>query len=316
MQSRTQTSLAERLSALAEPIRLRILRLLEREELSVGEVAAVLQLPQSTVSRHLKVLAEAGWALRRAEGPATLYRLVLDDLPDGDRPLWSALREQIADVPEAADDTRRLKDVLADRRLDSRAFFGKVGGEWDALRGELFGSSLTLHALLSMVPSDWVVADLGSGTGNAAELLAPVVERAICVDQSETMLEAAQKRLEEHENVEYKLGELDALPLPDDSVDAAVCVLVLHHLPQPARALKEMRRIIRPGGMALVVDMLEHNRSEYRHTMGHIHLGFDPEFFRDTLATVGFVDARVRPLPSTASAKGPGTFVATARSPD
>jgi len=315
MPTTNQTPLIERISALAEPVRLRTLRLLEREELSVGEVARVLQLPQSTVSRHLKVLAEAGWAARRSDGPATLYRLVLDDLPDADRPLWHAVREQVADLPEAGDDTRRLKDVLAERRLDSRAFFGKFGGEWDELRSGLFGPGLTLHALLALIPSDWIVADLGCGTGNAAELLAPVVKQVVCVDQSEAMLDAARKRLADHDNIEYRLGELDAMPMADGAVDAAVCLLVLHHLTQPARALREMRRIIRPGGVLLVVDMIEHNRSEYRHTMGHIHLGFHPEEFAETLGAVGFADPHARALPSSTDARGPGTFVATARTP-
>ena len=134
------------LSALAESVRLRLLLVLEQEELLVGELANVVQLPQSTTSRHLKVLADAGLLKRRQAGPATLFKLVLDDLAPETRALWLAVRGQSGELSE--DDRQRLGAVLSERRLDSQAFFGRVAGEWDDVRTRLFGGAFTLRALL------------------------------------------------------------------------------------------------------------------------------------------------------------------------
>lgn len=303
------------LGSLADRVRLRILRVLEREELSVGEIAAVVQLPQSTVSRHLKELSEHGWLARRSAGPATLYRMVLDDLSVPARGVWTAVRGGI-EGGDAREDARRLAAVLADRRLDSQAFFGRVAGEWDAIRSRLFGSAFTLRALLALLPRRWSVADLGCGTGNAAELIAPHVERVVAVDRSGAMIEAARKRLRASRNVEFAQGELERLPLPDRSVDAAVAVMVLHHVPDPASAVGEAARVLRGdrgGGVLLVVDMLEHDREEYRRTMGHLHLGFAPAAVEGIFRRAGLRDARVWELPGEADAKGPGLFAATGR---
>lgn len=316
-----QSTLTDRLAALGEMVRLRILRVLEREELSVGEVARVIQLPQSTVSRHLKVLADGDWVSKRAEGTATLYRLVLDELPETSRQLWIAVREQLGGprgegpTSDLAEDLRRLHSVLAERREDSQAFFGRVAGQWDDVRNDLFGHRFTLLGLLCLLPRDWVVADLGCGTGNVAELLSPLVQRVIAVDQSQPMLSAAKKRLEDVRNVEFLCGELTALPMADASVDAAVCTLVLHHLAEPGTALREMRRVLKPGGIALVVDMTSHDRDTYRHTMGHRWLGFSEQQTLQMTRDAGLENARVVLLPSDTHGKGPGLFACTAFAP-
>lgn len=306
-------SVTERLADIGEPIRLRILRVLESEELSVGEVAQVVQLPQSTVSRHLKVLAEGDWLVRRTVGTATLYRLVLDDLDADARALWLTVRDQLGTGGDLAEDTRRLAAVLAERRADPQAFFGRVAGEWDQIRAEWFGGRFTHAALLSLIPPQWTVADLGCGTGNVAELLAPCVKRIIAVDQSEPMLAAARKRLAGHANVAFREGSLESLPIDDASIDACISVLVLHHVAEPLAAFREMRRILRPSGVALVVDMLEHDRAEYRHTMAHKHLGFAPRAIQSLLREAGFASVTVRTLPPEPDAKGPGLFAAVAR---
>lgn len=297
---------------------MRALRVLEAKELSVGELANTLQLPQSTVSRHLKVMMDGGWLNRRTVGTATLYRMILDDLSIDSRELWLLVRKQMGETPKLREDQRRLAGVIAERKVDSQAFFGRVAGEWDELRARLFGTDFTLRALLTLLPSDWVVADLGCGTGNAAELLAPNVERVVAVDLSDPMLEAARKRLKGCDNVQFAAGPLEKLPLKDKSVDAAVCVLVLHHVQDPLSALREMRRILRTdrgGGTALVVDMVEHNREEYRHTMGHRRLGFPERGMKELLKEAGFDRSRVQLLSVDIQARGPGLFAATGRVP-
>ncbi len=308
--------ITEQLTLLSDSARLRLLRLLEREELSVGELARIVQLPQSTVSRQLKQLADGGFVISRSEGTSTLYRLVMDDLDGDQRTLWGVVRERLAATDsgtELAEDLRRLQGVLADRKIDTKSFFGKVAGEWDAVRNELFGDRVTVLALLSLLPAEWTVADLGCGTGNAAELLAPIVRKVIAVDQSGPMLTAAAKRMEHFTNVQFLQGELEKLPIPTGTVDAAVCVLVLHHLESPQNAINEMARILRPGGVAMVVDMVEHDRAAYRHSMGHRWMGFGvPELLR-MFEHAGLADTRLLTLPSASDAKGPGLFACTGR---
>jgi SAM-dependent methyltransferase len=313
MKRTASVTIADVLNSLGEPVRLRMLRVLEQEELAVGEIANIVQLPQSTVSRHLKTLAECGWLARRSEGPATFYRLVLDDLSAALRSLWIAVRGNVGEEAECSEDARRLRAVLAERMTDSQSFFGRVSGEWDAMRGELFGGRFTPLALLSMLPQSWTVADVGCGTGNAAEVLSPCVSHVIAIDRSEPMLDAARRRLAGTANVEFRLGESDRLPLADSSVDACVCVLVLHHVEEPMHSLREMRRVLsseRSGGIALVVDMEAHDRDEYRCRMGHRHLGFSRERIESMFIDAGFERPRVRDLPREPDARGPGLFAA------
>lgn len=312
---------AMRLAVLADKTRLRLLRVLEGAELSVGELAQVFQSPQSTISRHLKVLADAGWIVRRSEGTATFYRMVLDDLTTSARALWLTIRDQSAqgDRAEHAEDVRRVSAVLDERRTDSQAYFGRVAGEWDEVRQELFGTRFTLNALLELFAASWVVADLGCGTGNIAELLAPVVKRVIAVDQSGPMIDAAKRRLKGVKNVEFIESELSSLPIAAGSVDVAAFGLVLHHVAKPELPLKEAARILRSGeggevpGRVLVVDMVRHDRSEYRHLMGHQHLGFSRENMESRFEAAGLEPMSFRELPVDPDARGPGLFVATAR---
>ncbi|MEO1584139.1 MAG: metalloregulator ArsR/SmtB family transcription factor [Planctomycetota bacterium] len=310
--------IASQLSTLSDALRLRLLWLLEREELSVGEIARVVQIPQSTVSRHLKTLSDGGWLTRRSEGTASLYRLLLDDLDESVRPLWLTVRESIAASPslELEGDLRRLGRVLDERRTDSRAFFGRVADEWQSLRTSLFGENFTAPGLLALLDPAWTVADLGCGSGDAARLLAPHVARVVGVDQSEAMLETASAVLRAHQNVDLVCGDLDAIPLGDACVDAAVLSLVLHHVEDPSVVIREAARILRStagGGTLIVIDMLAHGRDEYRRTMGHVHLGFDTAEVQRLLENADLNRVRVHELPTGTETRGPGLFVASGR---
>jgi ubiquinone/menaquinone biosynthesis C-methylase UbiE len=161
------------------------------------------------------------------------------------------------------------------------------------------------------------ILDIGCGPGTHTTALATRFPEAsvIAVDQSPQMIAAAQKRVAGHENVEFLQGELESLPIKSASVDAAVCVLVLHHVPDPAAAVRELARILRPGGTALIVDMIEHDRTAYRHSMGHRWLGFGvPQMIR-MLTDSGLSEPRFQALPSESEAKGPGLFACTAYKP-
>ncbi|HEX8829618.1 MAG TPA: metalloregulator ArsR/SmtB family transcription factor [Longimicrobium sp.] len=313
--SSANPAIFDRMSALADTTRSRILLLLERHELTVGEACAVLQLPQSTVSRHLKLLSDDGWVSSRAEGTSRRYRMETDRLDPSARGLWRIVREQVATLPAAEQDAGRLQSVLAQRTTQSRAFFSSSAGQWDRLRAELFGERTDLVGLLALVADEWTVGDLGCGTGRLAAALAPFVERVVAVDASAAMLEAARARLGTAANVEVRAGELEALPVADGELDAAVASLVLHYLADPAAALAEAFRALRPGGRLVVVDMMPHDRDEFRHTMGHVWQGFGAEQMERWLCAAGFAPPRYVPLPPDPAAKGPTLFAASARKP-
>lgn len=313
MKQTLDTPLADRLAVLGETVRLRMLRVLETQELSVGEVSKVVQLPQSTASRHLKALADAGWVVRRTDGPATPYRLVMDALDLPARGVWQAVREQAGSPGELAEDAQRLAAVLAERRTNSQGFFGRVAGEWDNVRGQLFGEQFMLPALLSLIPRHWVIADVGCGTGNAAELLAPHAEKVYAIDRSVPMLDAARRRLEGVTNVEFVEGVAGRWGVPDRSVDAAVAILLMHHVDEPGELFTQAARCLRTtrsGGRLLLVDMVEHDRQDYRHAMGHRWLGFSPAQIERWFNAAGFGDTEFHELPRNAESKGPGLFAA------
>src|SRR5262245_48238600 len=203
----------DHMAALADPIRCRMLLPLEQHELTVGEICAVLQLPQSTVSRHLKTLADDGWVVSRRDGTSRFYGMVSDDLDAAARRLWSVIREQVSSTNGAEQDDRRLKTVLARRRSKSEEFFASASGQWEMLRGNLFGERFDLHALLALLDADLVVGDLGCGTGLVSGLIAPHVGRVIAVDGSADMVQAARRRLKGATNVEVRRGDLESLPI-------------------------------------------------------------------------------------------------------
>ncbi len=300
------------LSALSDATRGRMLLLLDRHELMVSELCEILQLPQSTVSRHLKTLGDASWVASRREGTCRYYTLALDDRGAPTRRLWSLLREQVSATAGADQDAWRLKELLARRRSTSEEFFESAAGQWDKLREELFGAASHLQALAGLLDERAVIGDLGCGTGQVAGALAPFVARVIAVDRSGEMLQAARRRLRQAANVDVRRGELEALPIADAELDAATLLLVLHHVADPAAALAEAARVLRPGGRLLIADMLPHDRDDYRRQMGHVWLGFSGEHLGGLLAAVGFERVRIVPLAAQASAKGPALFVATA----
>ena len=300
------------LTTLSDATRGRMLLILERHELTVGELCAVLQLPQSTVSRHLKTLSDSSWVSSRRDGTSRYYTLALDDRDAHTRRLWSLLREQIAGTPGADQDARRLKGVLGRRQSKSEEFFASSAGQWDRLRRDLFGGASALHALPALIDPSWTIGDLGCGTGETSAALAPFVAQAVAVDRSGEMLQAARRRLRDMPNVDVRRGELEALPIADAELDAAVMMLVLHHVPDPGAVLQEAARTLKPRGRFVLCDMLPHDHEEYKQQMGHVWLGFGDDQLRRLLGAAGFEDIRIVPLPSDPTAKGPALFVASA----
>jgi DNA-binding transcriptional ArsR family regulator len=270
-----------------------VLLLLERHELTVGELCTILQLPQSTVSRHLKLLADDGWLVSRGEGTSRFYRMLGDRLDGSTKSLWSVVRGQISAGAGARQDERRADGVLAKRRDKAIVFFRDSSKLWDVMRAEMIGERADLLALLHLLDDNWVVGDLGCGTGHVAEALAPCVAKVIAVDESGPMLESA--------------------PIDDGALDAAILFLVAHFVMDPARAMAEVRRVLRPGGRLLVVDLMSHDRVDYVVQLGHVWQGFDGPQMTAWLEGAGFTSCRYQPLPVAPEAKGPTLFVATGR---
>ncbi len=277
--------------------------------MSVTDLCAALQLPQSTVSRHLKTLSDEGWVVSRADGASRYYRMPGQDLDPAARRLWQVVKEQVAASSAALRDMDRLRRVLAERRTKSDEFFAGAAGQWDRMREELFGGRTELLAPLGLLDPTWVVGDLGAGTGQLSQTLAPFVSRVIAVDGSPAMLKAAKARVSDLPNVELRRGELEALPIADGELDLAVLALVLPYVAEPIAVFADAARVVRKGGRLIVVDMQPHDHAEYRQTMGHLWQGFAAKEIIAWMEDAGFESCRYAPIPSDPKAKGPGLFV-------
>ncbi len=300
------------MQSLSDPSRLRLLRLLERHELGVAELGDVLQLPQSTISRHLKMLTEEGWLRSRRIGTTHLSTMNLDHLSGPQTRLWQLSREQIADWPSVRQDELRLQRCLKSRADDTRKFFTGAAHEWDELRRSLYGDEFSFHAMIALLSPSTIVADLGCGTGQLLQTLAPHVKRAIGVDNTPAMLEAAGKRLAGEKNVELLQGDLEALPIETGTVDAAISVLALSYVVEPGHCVTEMARILKTGGRAVIVDVTEHDREEFRLSMGQSRLGFDDNTMKQLLKDSGMKSIHITHLPPASGVKGPALFLASA----
>ncbi|WP_419166686.1 ArsR/SmtB family transcription factor [Candidatus Palauibacter sp.] len=311
----TTREMLSRFESLGDENRLRILTLLERHEFTVSELVSVLQLPQSTVSRHLRVLADDRWVRRRQDGKTRYYRLE-GALEPGARELWRLTAESLSDAVWIGEDAERAGSVLARRRERAAAFFSETAGGWDALRDDLFGRDARFAPLFGLLDPEWVVGDLGAGTGTLAETIAPFVKRVIAIDRSPEMLEAAATRLEGHDNVDLREGELETLPLADGELDMTVLMLVLHFAVDPGRVLAEAARALAPGGKTR---RARHARPRTRgvprdHGPPVARLQRRPDGRVDG-RPAGLDDYRHIPLAPDPNASGPMLFAGTARRP-
>ena len=305
-----QNPVFDRLTALADPIRARLLLVLERYELTVGEVRAALQLPQSTVSRHLRALADAGWVVSREDGTSNRYRMASRELDAPARRLWQSVRDEVGAMATAARDTERVRGVIAARHSTSQQFFASSAAQWDKLRTELFGVRTELFALLGLLDPRATVGDLGCGAGQLSETMAPFAKRVIAVDESAAMLRAARARLSMFDNVDVRQGTLESLPVDAHELDLGVVSLVLHYVAEPITALQSIHKALKKDGRLIIVDMLPHDRAEYRETMGHLWQGFSAGQVTAWGKEAGFSAVRVHPLPISTNTKGPTLFTA------
>ncbi|MFL6447418.1 MAG: metalloregulator ArsR/SmtB family transcription factor [Bryobacteraceae bacterium] len=282
------------LRLLSDPTRVRLLLLLESEELSVVELQGILAKGQSQISTHLSQLKRVGLVEDRRIGKNIFYRLK-PVRSDGDArisaELLDLLRNAASEIPEAAEDREALALVLDKRRDRMRSYFDGLAGRFG--REYLPGRSWQglAEALLTLMPPI-VIADLGAGEGTFSQLLARGAERVIAVDNSERMVDFGAKLAEKHAvaNLEYRLGDMEALPISDGEVDLAFFSQSLHHALNPERAVSEAWRIVRPGGRVAILDLVRHQFEEAREMYADVWLGFTEIELRRFLEQVGFGD--------------------------
>lgn len=316
---------AERtIKAMGDATRRRILQLVARQELAVSEIVDCLGQPQSTVSRHLKVLRDAGLIQDRRDGTTALYTASRVDGDENGDParLAGHILEWVndQDLPKPLSD--RLASVLKRRQSRSTDFFSQVGHRWDRMRLESFGDSFHRDALITLLPADWVVADIGTGTGYMLPMLSETFRKVIAVDPVPEMLEAARSRCRTQriKNVAFRRGDMSRLPISNRQADLVLAVLVLHHVPSPEEALGELFRIAKPGGHLLVVEQRSHRLESFHERMQDRWWGFEAARLAKTVAEAGFQDVRHQPLRSEpvkpGAVEAPELFTLTARRPD
>jgi ubiquinone/menaquinone biosynthesis C-methylase UbiE/DNA-binding transcriptional ArsR family regulator len=297
------------MGSLADPTRLRLLRVLDREELSVQELCGVLKLPQSTVSRHLKTLSDQGWLASRREGTLGYYRLA-DGIAAGARRLWRLARAETDGWPAARQDDLRLEARLKARRSEAEKFFAGAASEWDRVRDDAYGHDFEQLLFRALLPPELTVADLGCGTGSFTLELARSGARVIAVDQSAAMLKYARRYTRGFDNVELRQASLEELPIPDRTCDVALLVLALSYVAEVEPVLREAFRILVPGGRLFVVDAVAHDDESFRRRLGQARPGIDPLWLLDTLGRIGCDPAAsTGPVPSRAGRTGPDLFL-------
>lgn len=286
----------ELIKLLSDATRLRLLALLQSEPLSVVELQEIMDMGQSRISSHLALLRQAGLVEDRREGKKSFYSCK----PPRKGPLrkiFDASLEAAAATPAFADDASSLDRVLGKRRAEAEAYFNMVasrlgkqycpGRSWEAIG----------HLLLLLTPKIDIV-DLGAGEGVLAQLLARRANSVICIDNSAAMVKVGTELAREHgfDNLTYKLGDIEEVPLPDNSTDLALLSQALHHAGKPEKALAEAWRILRPGGRLVVLDLNQHTFEKARELYADRWLGFSPNRLYHWIKECGFSDVQVDPV--------------------
>lgn len=284
----------ESLRLLADPTRVRILALLNRGELAVGELQEIIDLPQSRISTHLALLRKAGLAADRRDGKKSFYSLARQ-FPEGLAAIVEAVLAAGQREPQAAGDQRALRRIVEKRRQKAEQHFNLVadrlgrhycpGRSWEAIGQMLFLLTPKVH-----------IADLGAGDGTLSRLLARQAASVHCIDNSARMVAVgrALAKKEHLRNLTYVLGDIEKVPLPDQSIDLALLSQALHHAENPREALSEAFRILKPGGRLIVLDLRAHKFEKARELYADRWLGFRENDLHDWIEAAGFTDSEVR----------------------
>jgi len=272
--------------ALADRTRLRIFHILINHELNVNEIMDVMEMGQSRISRHLKILAESGLVSLRQDGLWSFYTAREDALTDQ---FISLLQQSVDTDGELKKDKQRAEHVLKERKNKSKRFFNRIANDWDRLKKDILGDVNLKEIIRDKAVPCQAAADLGCGTGELLSVLKEKAKIIIGVDSSSKMLDMAKKRLKNMDDgVEFRLGEMEHLPLRDTEIDLAVVNMVLHHMPSPSTGIEEVYRVLRPSGMFILADFDKHRNESLRRTYGDRWLGLKKQDIEKWLSNAGF----------------------------
>jgi ubiquinone/menaquinone biosynthesis C-methylase UbiE len=272
--------------ALSDSTRIRVLNILLNHELNVNEIVYLMDMAQPRISRHLKILTDAGLLECRRDGKSSFY-LVPAKGPG--REIIDAIQYLMADEPLLKQDLVHAENFVLARKEKAVQFFDRIASRWDLLKREILGDFDLNEAVIQAMPRSNVAVDLGCGTGELVERLQSIAEHVIGVDSSSRMIELARSRAyPDKERVDLRLGELEHLPLKNNEADCVVVSMVLHHLSTPNRFVSEVRRVMKKNGTLVIVDFDKHNDESLRQTYGDRWLGFSKNEILGILKPKGF----------------------------
>ena len=287
------SSTLKSLRALSDPTRLRIVALLEKDELSVNELQEVTRMGQSRISTHLGLLQDSELVQSRREGKRTFYKLYPQSNSGAAEFIELAIRGA-KELPEHESDQINLKRILNRRREQAQVYFNQIAGRFDRVYGPGRSWQAFGHLLLRILPP-LIVADLGAGEGLLSELLARRCKKVIAVDNSERIVEfgAAKAKKNNLKNLEFRLGDLQNPPIEPHSVDLVILSQALHHAEEPAKAIQAAYKLLKPRGQIVILDLLKHNFEKARELYGDRWLGFAESDLHRWLEQAGFVKIEI-----------------------
>ncbi len=275
--------LLSHIKALSDETRLQMYSVLLSHELNVNDIVDILGISQPRASRHLKILADAGLVSSRRDGLWVFYRAV-----NGHKSA-EMLKELVLTDTELSAELRRLEEKIAEKAREKTLFYDSLAPRWDMLKEGIFGTINIAHEIAARAHSCDIAADFGCGTGELLPILAEKAPHVIGIDRSPKMLEEARRRLKENgRHIELRIGEIEHLPMRDGETELAVMNMVLHHLSEPQKGIREAWRTIKPGGRCIIVELNKHHREEFRTTLGHRWLGFPRKLMEEWLVGAGF----------------------------
>lgn len=273
------------LKALSEPTRLRLFNILMHHEFHVNELVRLLQMGQSRVSRHLKILLESGLLSSRRDGLLVYYTA---SVTDESEQLVSIVSLSLQNEPQISEDNRRSVDIMQERNRTTQQFFNTIAGNWENLKRDILGDFDLNNDIVEHLVNCNTAADIGCGTGDLLSLLMDKTSHIIGVDSTPGMLEQARRRFTSIQKIDLRLGEAEHLPLRDQEADAAVMNMVLHHLSLPQQGIQEVYRVLKKGNLFILAELAKHNQESARERYGDRWLGFTRDTIYQWLETCCF----------------------------